>query len=337
MRYFRLLNRGLVLGLVLLFGAAPALAQNVDVKKMDKLTVAYSASLPNLQDIQLFMARDAGIFQKYGLDVDIMSINGATPTFQALISGDADVAFIDPTQLLLAWEKGEHLRIIANTSPMQPYLLLANSSIKNIKDLTGKVIGISQPGTLSQTLVQMDLKKYGVDDRGVQWVSVGGSGPRYQALISKRIDAGIGQVDQGVRGAREGLVVVSDLGSEFPDLMGYPFAAKDTTIAAKRPAMVKFAAAMLEATRLVASNVNVATNYYLKYDKNATREDVAKEFQILRASKAWGPTGELRPAALAFTAQMMLADGSLKTAPSLTEIFDQSVLKDGAKLAATHK
>lgn len=335
---FRRFSSFIGAGLSAMLATSAALAQVVDVKKIDKLKVAYSASAPNLQDIQLFAARDAGIFTtKYGLDVDLISINGSTPTFQSLISGDVDVAFLDSTHLLLGWEKGQRLKGVANTSPTQPYLLLSQPGIKSLKELAGKRIGISAPGNLSQTIVQITLDRHGVDKKNVQWLTVGGSGSRYQALVSKRIDAGIGQVSHGIRAESDGLSVLANLGDELPDLMGYLFVAKEATIGSKRAAVVKFVAAMLETTRRAEADPAFAAEYYMKYQKQVTRSDALKEHQILKRSKAWGTSGNLRQQAVDFTAKMMQSEGQLKGSPRVDDIFDPKVLDEGARLAAGMK
>jgi NitT/TauT family transport system substrate-binding protein len=324
--------------------AAPPQSPNgtaVDVSKKETLKVAYSASTPNLQDIQLYVAQEKGIYAKYGLTVEISRINGVAPTFQAVISGDADAGFLDPTQLLSSREKAQDLKGIVNTSPTQPYMLLARSSVKDLQDLNGKRIGISQPGTLSQTIIRLAMEKHGVTEKGIQWIAVGGSGPRYKGLVSDRIDAGIVQVSHSLQGAKEKepLKVIADLGKELPDLMGYLYVAKQSTIDGKRSAMIKFVAANLEATQLVLQDKDLATDTYMKYNTGVTKENALQEYDILKSSGAWNPEGNLRPAAVSFTADMMLKDGTLKAAPTGEKFFAEDILnaaKDAMKQVGSH-
>jgi NitT/TauT family transport system substrate-binding protein len=315
--------------------AASARAE-IDVTKQESLKVAYSASVPNLQDIQLFVAQEKGIYTKYGLKVEIVTINGAAPTLQALVSGDTDVAFLDPTHLLLSQEKAQNLKAIVNTSPTQPYMLLARGSVKDLKDLSGKRIGISQAGTLSQSIVQLALEKFGVPDTGIQWVPVGGSGPRYQALVANRIDAGIAQVSHSIKGEqeKEPLKVLADLGKELPDLMGYLYVAKQSTIEQKRSAVIKFAAANLEATRLILKDKEAAAESYMQHNKGLNKPDVLKEYDILKGAGAWNPEGDLKASAITFTSNMMIKENQLKAAPKMEQIFAPEIL-EAAKRAAS--
>jgi ABC-type nitrate/sulfonate/bicarbonate transport system substrate-binding protein len=184
----------------------------------------------------------------------------------------------------------------------------------------------------------MALGRHNVDQKNIQWLPVGGSGPRYQALVSKRIDAGISQTNYAIRGEREaGLKVLADLGKELPDLMGYILTAKDSTITQKRSAMVKFVAAILETTRRVESDPDFAAKYYMTYQKQALLADVLKEHALLKASHAWGTEGTLRQDAIDFTAKMMQSEEKFKGTPKLDSLFDSSVFEDGDKLAASMK
>lgn len=313
---------------------APGSAPAVDVTRKDRLKLVYSTVLPTMQNIQLWLARDQGIFQKYGLEVDITMINGAGPTLMGVISGQSDLGLIDPTQLLLAVAKGEKLRGVVNTSPKETYVLLGHSGIKSLKDLAGKRIGISQPGTTSQTLVEMVLKKHGVDSGTVQWVAVGGSGSRFQALLKKRIDAGLGQIGYAIRGERDGVVVLANLGDELGEMMYYLYGARQSTIDRNRAAMVKFAAGMVEGTQVVLADRALAVDTNVKYVPGLERADALREYDALKKASAWGPDGKLSPTALAFTSKMLIDQGLLKAAPTADDVFATDIVDAALRLIA---
>ena len=312
-------------------------AQTVDLAKKEKLKVAYSSSVVNLQSIAVWIARDKGILQKYGLEVDVTLINGAGPTLLAVISGEADLGLVDPTQLIIAVNKGEKMRGVVNTTPKQIYLLLAHTGIKTLKDLAGKRVGISQPGTISQTLVDMTLRKNGVDTRNIQWVAVGGAGPRYQAIVRQRVDAGIGQIVYGIRGEKDGVHSLANLGDEMPDLMGYTYAAKLSNIEQNRGAMIKFAAALIEATRLLLADGNMTLDIYLKNSSGVNRTEAQREYDLLKKSAAWGADGKVTAPALAFTGKTMVDEGQIKTVPAFDDVFAQNIVEAALRLVAQTK
>lgn len=309
-------------------GAEPV----ADVSRKETLSVVYSASTPNLQDVQLYVAQDQGIFEKYGLEVTVTLINGASPTLQALVSGQTEVAFLDPTHLLAGQGKGQDLRGIVNASHMQPYMLLSNGEVKDLQDLAGQRIGISQPGTLSQSIIQMTLEKYGIDQKDIQWVPVGGSGSRYQAMVSGRIGAGIGQVSHAIQGEGDGLKVLANLGQELPDLMGYLYVARGETFKAKESALVKFTAALLEATQLVLDDADLAAEVYMAHRSGLDKQSVSREYEILKETGAWNPRGDLRQEAVDFTAQMMIDQGHLDAVPKVEQLFAHDVLTKAVQL-----
>jgi NitT/TauT family transport system substrate-binding protein len=144
---------------------------NASVEKA-KINVAIITTI----DLAPFhLANKNGYFKQEGLDVEF-SVNPSSPVaLQKVISGEADIAFASYVPVFTAQDKGAaDLKIVADSVSASPnsnmVMTTPNSSVKTVKDLAGKKIGIPAPGTASDTMTKAVMKANGVDFSKVQWV-----------------------------------------------------------------------------------------------------------------------------------------------------------------------
>jgi ABC-type nitrate/sulfonate/bicarbonate transport system substrate-binding protein len=304
-----------------------------DGGKTQSLVFAYPVDSPNLSDIEISIAQDKGLFDKLGLKVEYKFLNGAAPGFQALIANQADLSWIGADQFYTGVQSGEDLKAVADVAPGSQYYLLANDKIKDWPDLQKARVGISQPGTLSQSIVQLAMKEKGADPSKTQWLAVGGSGARRQALISKRIDAGIGHATDVVSLEGKGITAFADLTEVLPDLQGYVTAAKADTVKAKRDAIIKFGAALIQGARMAYDDKDLAVAEFVQHRKGSTKEDATKAYDLLHAT-AWNRNGGMNQKSFDYTTKTLIESGTLKSpAPSFADLYDTSIQEASLKLA----
>src|SRR5689334_23711133 len=106
----------------------------------------------------------AGIFKKYGLDLEILYTQGAGETQQALLSGSVDIGVAAGVMgVLSAYSKGAPVRIIAaeTTGARDLYWYVrADSPIKSLKDTDGKTLAYSTTGSSTHGIVTAFMKQY---------------------------------------------------------------------------------------------------------------------------------------------------------------------------------
>jgi len=303
-------------------------------KGPQSLIFAYPVGSPNLSDVEISIAQDKGLFEKLGLKVEYKFLNGAAPGFQALIADQVDLSWLGVDQFYKGAQSGEKLQTVLDVAPGSQYYLLVNDKIKSWSDLATARVGISQPGTLSQSIVQLAMKANDVEQSKVQWLAVGGSGARSQALISNRIDTGIGHADDVVGLASSGITSFADLTKVLPDLQGYVTVGKADTIAKKRDAVIKFSAAMIQGARMAYQDKSLAVQEFVKYRKGATVANANKAYDMLREG-AWNLKGEgMNVKSYTYTTQTLIDGGTLKSpAPSFDSLYDTSIQDAALKLA----
>lgn len=162
-----------------------AQAQDKALKKISWGVTSLSASnwIP-------WLAKDAKIYEKHGLDVELVLVKGSGQTSAAILGGSLFAAPVAVPQVMMANLGGADLVNIAHTVPGVQSKLLVKQEIKRPEDIKGKRIATSSLGSLGDFLFKYIIRKNGMDPiRDVTWLSIGTPGERLQALASGRVEA----------------------------------------------------------------------------------------------------------------------------------------------------
>jgi ABC-type nitrate/sulfonate/bicarbonate transport system substrate-binding protein len=135
-----------------------------------------------------------GIFKKHGLDLKIMDFGGGGKSAQAMAADAIDIEDGAGTEMAFV-EKGAPMIGICESTAPAPFMGIgvpADSPVHELKDLKGKVIGVSSPGSFSDWLAHDLSRKQGWGDDGVKTASIGGTNEAIVAAFrSHQIDAEI--------------------------------------------------------------------------------------------------------------------------------------------------
>lgn len=171
-------------------GTASAPAQSAQASQpaqaAAKLVVGYSNIAGD--EIPLWLAKDAGIFDGNGLNVDLQYLAGGTKAIAALVAGDLQVSSQGGGELMGAVSGGADLVAIANLGPVYPFELEVTPDIKATADLKGKKVGVASIGGASDIAARVVLRKNGLDpDKDVSIIAVGDARTAKSALQSGAI------------------------------------------------------------------------------------------------------------------------------------------------------
>jgi NitT/TauT family transport system substrate-binding protein len=152
-----------------------------------RVTAAYSNIAATV--LPLWTAKETGVFDKHGLDVDLQYVASATAV-PAVISGQMQMAEVGGSEVLGAIAGGADLVIVAIDTPTYPYVFEAAPGIQSPADLKGKAVGISRIGSSSDIATRVVLKSFGLDaDKDVNLVQTGSVSDRAAAMQSGAIQA----------------------------------------------------------------------------------------------------------------------------------------------------
>src|SRR4249920_55355 len=189
---------------------ARSLAQDRPPKKINWGMTALSAAMwiP-------WIAKDAKIYEKNGLDVELVLVKGSGQTSAAILGGSLFAAPVTVPQVMMANLGGADLVNIAHTVPGVQSKLLVKQEIKRPEDIKGKRIATSSLGSLGDFLFKYIIRKHGMDPtRDVVWISIGTPPERLQALASGRVDAADLSYPTDAQGLRMGYRVLWDARKE---------------------------------------------------------------------------------------------------------------------------
>lgn len=168
---------------------APAIVPTATPVALKHITVAYSNISATITPE--WVAKEAGLFEKHGLDVDLQYVASAT-SVAAVVSGQMQLATVGLSEVLGAIAGGADLVVIATQVPAYTYIFEVAPGIQSISDLKGKSVGISRTGSSSDIGTRVVLKKFGLDpDKDVQLVQTGSVSDRAAAMKSGAIQGAV--------------------------------------------------------------------------------------------------------------------------------------------------
>jgi NitT/TauT family transport system substrate-binding protein len=141
------------------------------------------------------LAKQLGEFDKAGVSVDLVDLKGGSDALRAVLGGSADVVsgYFDHC-VNLAAKKQELVSFVVYDR--YPGLVLVvspshASEIKSVKDLAGKKVGVSAPGSSTDFFLKYLLKKNGLDPASVAVIGVGLGATAVAAMEQGQIDAAV--------------------------------------------------------------------------------------------------------------------------------------------------
>jgi NitT/TauT family transport system substrate-binding protein len=283
-----MMNRFLILALTaLLVLAGQGLAQDTHgvepLNPPERVSVAY---VPIMKFATLYVAEERGLFDKYGLDVEINRVASGTEAIAFLTEGQIDVGGIAiVTSLWNGWNQGLDIRIFApgaleplENSPTKFMVrsdLVKSGAVSDIAELRGRNVAVAGgPGSGGEYLVAKALELGGLTIRDVNLLNISNA-DMPAAFENRSIDAGLlgspyaDQVEEG--GFAEAMA--EDL---TPGLMTVAFVGSERFINERPEVAKRFTLTLMEAARLMQGDDYLAQeniDAYLKY-VNSTEEAI---------------------------------------------------------------
>jgi NitT/TauT family transport system substrate-binding protein len=139
----------------------------------------------------IWVANQEGLFKKYGLEAEYLTMNSGTLGVQTLLSNESQFLFSTGALAITANTQGADLAMITGGFNLFAFKVVGRPEIKGIQDLRGKKISISQFGSATDFAVQASLEKFGVDPKQVTVIQLGASSNRLTALINGSTEASL--------------------------------------------------------------------------------------------------------------------------------------------------
>ena len=158
-----------------------------------------------------WLAKDAGIFKKHGLDLDTIFIDGSVRGIQSLIAGDLGYSGAVGTAVINANLAGADIAIIQSQMNTLPYFIIGSPSIKSPEGLRGRTAAVHIPGTSADFALRLALAKVGIPYKDIKAVTIGGGPARVTAVVSGQAEFTVVTDGEKIQGEKAGLKVIIDM------------------------------------------------------------------------------------------------------------------------------
>ena len=202
-------NVGIIF-LFVLVSVVPSFPQ--DAKKV---RLAYSAL--SISFLNVFVARDAGLFKKQGLEAELIQMAGPLPV-AALASGEIDY-LTGYTTGIIATGQGAPLKGIMISLKKPPFFLVTEPNIQRPADLAGKRIGVDRIGSLQHLVARLLLKAKGLDPEKAIFTQTGSVSNTVTSLGQGAVSAALLSSPHNVIMAQKGfhqIGAADELPMQFP-------------------------------------------------------------------------------------------------------------------------
>ena len=221
------------------------------VHAAEKLVGLHSAQV--MSQSMPWIAQEAGLFEKYDLDFQLIFISSSGVATAATLGGDAEIALTGGIGIVRAYVQGAtDIAFIGGVKNILTHSLLGKAEIKRPEDLRGKRVGVGRIGSNTHYFVVQALRRFAMDaNKDIQPIQTGGGPETLAALVSGGLDAAAMTAPADVRAVAQGYRFVIN----GPELR-IPYAATSfVTLRAllnkRGPVLGRFMRVMAEASRIM--------------------------------------------------------------------------------------
>jgi NitT/TauT family transport system substrate-binding protein len=265
-------------GLIALMTAS-RLSDAAETTPLRKLRVAIT-SLSGSMAVP-WLAREAGIFKKHGLEVEVIATPSGVEGMNALIAGEVAFLQIAGGTTVSAAVGGADVIVIGTTIGTLVQSLMVRPEIERAEQLRGKSIGITRFGTTIDTGARIALRHFGlVAEKDVSIIQVGGMESIVPAMQGGRVHAGILSYPAIARAKKLGYRELLDIAA-----LDMPYASTGITtrgeVIRKEPDLVRrYMTAQVEAIARMKRDRPFTLNVMGKFLRTTDMEQLSETYDI---------------------------------------------------------
>jgi ABC-type nitrate/sulfonate/bicarbonate transport system substrate-binding protein len=237
----------------------------------------------------LWIAKDARLYAKYGLDVELVYAVHPGP-IAAIVSGHAAMTSSGSDPALLAAAKDPSLVVLGGFMNKGSFAMIGSRTASDMKQLGGKKIGIGRVGDPPYHMAVSLLKKYGMTARDVQWVSIGvDATARAAALQSGQIDAALITAPAYFRLQTAGLPVLALLLDHEDIYVSTYYLFRREALTKERATALAFIKAHAESIKRFYDDKTFAAEIMIKYGGAKNTEDAHRVYDLFKKARVLEP------------------------------------------------
>ena len=285
---------------------------------------------PGANYAQLSIAKQRGLFAKNGLDVEFIVVDTANSGIASAISGATQFAFTGPN-IVDAVASGIPIVAIYSFDNVSVAQVCALTSIKSVKDLAGKVVGVPNRGSAPDVTFRIWLESQGLGESQLTIRNINAGTPAVMAAAAAgQIQAFSLNPPRCYLNAQAGFHVLADLGSTGMPYFNAGMAVSRDYLKKNRETVRAFVAALMEAKALFKKDRAIAFEAIKDQDKVKDPEVAAQVWEFYK--KYWADPPTVSQDAMLQAIKYSSAEKTRSNGPSIvTQMFDNSVIESIVK------
>ena len=229
-----------------------------------------------------WITKDAGLFEKHGLDTTLLFLDGGSKAIQTLLSGEVPVVLGAGNSAVAARVRGGDVSLIAGIVNSLAYSLIVSPDIKRPEDLRGKKLAVSRYGANSDYATRKILVKWGLKpDKDVAIIQIPGGQPTRLATVQSGQVAGLVAQPPVTNVARKLklniLAEPEDFGGEYTNT---PVASTRLVIKERREMLRKFMRALVEGIFVYKTQRDFSKRVIAKYMRINDADAIEESYQF---------------------------------------------------------
>ena len=266
-----------------LFFALVILGRSGSPDAQERIRIAWAGASP--ANAAIWVIQEKKLLQKYGVEPEIISISASPIVSQALIAGEIDVSATSVATLLSSRLAGADTVMILGVVRTFVDHIITAQSIASPDQLKGKIGGVNRIGSTSDLGLRFALRRLGIDpEKDAKIITAGGNPERFAALSKGIINFTI-IPEPFVRQALQlGFRDLFDIGSLKIPFWWNSVLSREAIVKTKRPLLLKFTRAMLEAIHFNKTNKEESKAIWGKYLKISDQEGLEHAWRAYTAA-----------------------------------------------------
>lgn len=312
----KLLRQALLLGAVVSIPTAASAADHLRVSKPSAIDFYFAVQQVGIEE---------GIFQKYDLDIETVSLDGSAKQHQAMTAGSTDIAMGAGTDMQFV-AKGAPEKAVAVMAgpPVNMFLITgAKSGVKHVDDLKGKTVGVSTMGSLTYWLAIQFARHQGWPADAVKIVPMGNIQAEAAAFASNNLDAAVASLEGGLTMEAKGQAHLFKSFDFVNPFLVHVFFATNELMAKNPDALRRYLKAWFETVAYTKAHKDDAI-HITRSITNLPPDEAAKVYDIIAPTLA--DNGTFDPKAVDVVKQSMVDMGQLEKLPDNKDLYTEAYL-----------
>lgn len=228
-----------------------------------KARVAWTSFASNMSGT--WVAQEEGLFNKNGLEVELVHIPSTSRAIQTLLAGELAYTYMDGRTSVQATLRGADAVIVTGVANRLVFSFMARPEIKSFNELRGKKIGITRLGSSTHSVTLWVMNKFGLKPEEYQLLQLVDVPNIFTAIAAGQIDAGALSPPTNFRARKAGLSELIDLSKDGPEYVSVAIGTTRSFVKNNEEMTRRFVRAYSEGVQVLKANKAAGIRAIQKY------------------------------------------------------------------------